>query len=312
MPKPSEVEPMNETAVVEVPRPEPIEPVERVMTWRDAVTPASRASRRRWTAVYPLLLTGAGVAVAAPHLLGLGENSGVTFGLLIVMAVVFGMLRRGTRRLTAVDHPELDERDAFARAQAFRAAYPLLLTVLILTFLALFLVLLPEIDRTTREGPNITGSESGFFVTSVGLIGVLLWGFFWAVFLPTGVLAWREPDALERETVTRARGVSEPVRDALLASALAVGLGASLVDDTSFWVLALLLVVLAALGGRARRAAGEPALSAATKGGLGVALLLIGTAFALVTVDAGLLTWLVVLFVVAAGFTLIGLALKGR
>ncbi len=48
-------------------------------------------------------------------------SSGLAWGFLIVMAVVFGMLRRGTRRLTAVDHPELDERDESARADALLA-----------------------------------------------------------------------------------------------------------------------------------------------------------------------------------------------
>ncbi len=298
---------MTETAVVGGPRPES---VKHVITWRDAVTPASRASRRRWTAVYPLLLTGGGVVVAAPQLLGLGDDSGLAWGFLIVMAVVFGMLRRGTRRLTAVDHPELDERDESARADAFRAAYPFLLAVLALSAVALFVVL-PDIDRSTRQGATITSSESGFFLTAEAMIGFLLWGFLWAVFLPTGVLAWREPDALDGETVTRERGVSEPVRDALLACALAVGLGASLLSDTSVWLLLALLLVLTALGGLARRSAGEPAVSTPTKGGLGVACLIVGGLFAVLAVGGGLLNWLVVLLAVAAGLFLIAVAVRG-
>ncbi|MDQ3647145.1 MAG: hypothetical protein M3433_00900 [Actinomycetota bacterium] len=298
---------MTQTAVVGGPRPEP---VKHVITWRDAVTPVSRASRRRWTAVYPLLLAGGGIAMAAPQLLGLGEDSDLAWGLVIVIAVVFGMLRRGTRRLTAVDHPELDERDESARADAFRAAYPFLLTVLALSALALFVVL-PDIDRSTREGATITSSESGFFLTAEAMIGFLLWGFLWAVFLPTGVLAWREPDALDGETVTRERGVSEPVRDALLASALVVGLGASLLSDTSVWLLLALLAVLTALGAIARRTAGEPAVSAATKGGLGVASLIVGPVVATLAVGGGLLNWLVVGLAVAAGLCLLALAVRG-
>ena len=37
-----------------------------------------------------------------------------------------GMLRRGTRRITALDHPDLDERDVAARNSAYRIAFPLL------------------------------------------------------------------------------------------------------------------------------------------------------------------------------------------
>ncbi len=304
---------MSETAVVGAHGPEP---VEYVMTWRDAVTPVSRASRRRWTAVYPLLLVGGGVVVASPQLLGLGDDSGVIWGLLIVMGVVFGMLRRGTRRLTAVDHPELDERDVSARADAFRAAYPLLLAVMVLSLLAL-IVVLPDLDRTTRLGPGSeysTRFDSGFFLSAQALIGLLLWGFLWAVFLPTGVLAWREPDALDRETVTGARGVSEPVRDALLASALTVGMVASVASDSSFWMLLALLLVVTALGGVARHSAGQPAVSAATKGGLGVAFLILGAVIAMVwsVGDAPVLDWLVLLLPLVAGFTLIALAIRGR
>lgn len=300
---------MSETAVVGA---HGQEPAEYVMTWRDAVTPVSRASRRRWTAVYPLLLVGGGVAVAAPHVLELGEDSGVIWGFLASMAVVFGMLRRGTRRLTAVDHPELDERDVSARADAFRAAYPLLLAVLVLSLVALFVVL-PDIDRITRDGPNSTGSEGGFFLTGEVLIGLLLWGFLWAVFLPTGVLAWREPDALDSKTVTGARGVSEPVRDALLASALAVGMCASLLSDSSFWTLLALLLMLTALGGVARHSAGQPAISAASKAGLGAAFLILGAVIAWTfVVPLSVLDWLVLLLPFAAGFTLIALAIRGR
>ena len=91
-----------------------------VVTWRDAVTPLSRASRQRWTIAYAILL-----ALLASSVVGdtfAIERTGiqaVPLVLLVALAVVFGMLRRGTRRIAALDHPDLDERDVAARNSAY-------------------------------------------------------------------------------------------------------------------------------------------------------------------------------------------------
>ena len=77
---------------------------------------------------------------------------------LVALVVVFGMLRRSTRRLTALDHPELDERDRLARDRAFRLAYPLLLAVLVISFAVLSLVLPAaaprEVAADVAAGPS--------------------------------------------------------------------------------------------------------------------------------------------------------------
>lgn len=98
-------------------------------TWRDAVTPAGRSSRRRWGALYAVLLLAGGALVATDDVpAGLSDRaaSDTTTFVLVAMAVLFGMLRRGTRSLAAIDHPKLDERDNAARDKAFRIAYALL------------------------------------------------------------------------------------------------------------------------------------------------------------------------------------------
>jgi hypothetical protein len=76
------------------------------VTWRNAVTPLSRASRRRWTACFALLLAllGAGFVSDTFAVERTGER-GTPIVLFVALPIVFGMLRRGTRRIAALDHP---------------------------------------------------------------------------------------------------------------------------------------------------------------------------------------------------------------
>ena len=101
------------------------------VTWRDAVTPLSRASRRRWTACFALLLAllGAGFVSDTFAVERTGEP-GTPIVLFVALPIVFGMLRRGTRRIAALDHPHLDERDITARNTAYRVAFPLLVLLM--------------------------------------------------------------------------------------------------------------------------------------------------------------------------------------
>jgi len=227
-----------------------------VVTWRDAVTPLSRASRRRWTLCYAALLALLAACVVDDSI-GLEKNANewihnpIPLILIIAPAVVMGMLRRGTRRITALDHPDLDERDVAARNSAYRIAFPLLglATVAGLALLAMHLAPPDEHYVQTRHD---------WLVQSVELISLGVWIGLWAIFLPTGVLAWREPDALEPESGSR--GLPEALRDGLLGFALAASIAISLITagDNGLWVF---VWALALLGVLARRAAGQPAMS---------------------------------------------------
>lgn len=231
------------------------------LTWRDAITPASRASRQRWTLAYALLLCFAGVYWWDATDAG---DSGAETLVVVALFVVFGMLRRGTRRLTAIDHPGLDERDVLARDRAFRLAYPLLLLVLLVA-LAVLLFELPDITRTTVQGDTRVLTD-GSFLGGMALPGLALWVALWAIFLPTGVLAWREPDALAPDSDPDALpfGMPEIARDALLGAALAGGLVLGLLQESDLVALLPLVGVLMLLGAVARRAAGQPPVQAAT------------------------------------------------
>ncbi len=257
----------------------------QLMTWRDAVTPLSRSSRRRWTVAYALLLLLGGLLVAAPETVvslwradaGTGDVARDTAGngwlpLLVALLIVFGMLRRGTRRLTAVDHPLLDERDLVARDRAFRLAYPLLLAVLALTAVALLMVL-PDIERTEvlSKTRNYAASsvDDGSFLTSEAVLGLVLWGGLWAVFLPTGILAWNEPDSLSTGPAWSPAGLSEPLRDALVGVSAAGALILPSVGWDGTLSLLPLIAVLTLLGALARRAAGQRPISPAMVWALG-------------------------------------------
>ena len=223
----------------------------RRATWRDAITPQGRASRRRWTLVYPALLCLSAWVTATSFW---DDGTGVGTLVVVALVIVFGMLRRSTRRLTALDHPELDERDRLARDRALRLAYPLLLAVVVISSAVLALVL-PE--AAPREVPadfprGGTVLIAGSFLQIEALIGLALWLVLWAIFLPTGVLAWREPDALEPDPGEPAAGLSEAARDGVLGGALAAGLALGLVQDVDVFALLPLIGALALLGRPAR------------------------------------------------------------
>lgn len=233
--------------------------VRRDVTWRDAVTPMSRASRRRWTLTYALLLM-----LLAADVVGdtIAPDSSLPLFVVIPAFVVFGMLRRGTRRVTAIDHPALDERDVAARDRAYRIAFPLLLLV-VLGALVLLAVSVPDIRVKTYH-----------------LVEFGLWIGLWALFLPTGVLAWREPDAVEPEA--GGGSLHEPLRDALLGLALAGAITVSVVTSQDIW--GPFVVALALLGGLARRAAGQPVMSRQRMWRVAIGIALIVAVFAVAIV----------------------------
>lgn len=247
----------------------------RDVTWRDAVTPMSRASRRRWTLTYALLLM-----LLAADVVGdtIAPDRYLPLFVVIPAFVVFGMLRRGTRRVTAIDHPALDERDVAARDRAYRIAFPLLLLV-VLGALVLLAVSVPDTQQLLRAD-YVPERDSGLWVKTYHLVELGLWIGLWALFLPTGVLAWREPDAFEQET--GGGSLQEPLRDALLGLALAGAITVSVVTSQDIW--GPFVVALALLGGLARRAAGQPVMSRQRmwRVAIGIALIVAVIAVALV------------------------------
>jgi hypothetical protein len=252
------------------------------VTWRDAVTPLSRASRRRWTACYGvLLILLAATEVDDRFTVSANHNHVLPFILLVALPVVFGMLRRGTRRIAALDHPNLDERDIAARDAAYRIAFPLLVIVALAALVLLGLAA-PSIDR---PGPG-SSSTPGTFVEAGAFIGLGVWIALWAVFLPTGALAWREPDALDSEL--GGPGMPESVRDAILGFIILGGFTADVLTDVnmSFVVLG---VSLALVGGLARRASGQSMMSRRRKWrvAIGLALIAIIAVWAIVATGGG-------------------------
>lgn len=223
------------------------------VTWRDAVTPMSRASRRRWTLTYALLLMLLAADVIED---AIAPDQYLPLFLVVPAFVVFGMLRRGTRRIAAIDHPDLDERDLAARDRAYRIAFPLL-GLVVLAGLVMLATSVPETRHLLRVDQFGAVRDSGLFVQTQDLVGLGLWVGLWALFLPTGVLAWREPDAIAPETA--GGSLHEPLRDALLGLALAGGIAISIVTSDDIW--GPFAVALALLGGLARRAAGQPVMS---------------------------------------------------
>ncbi len=256
------------------------------VTWRDAITPLSRASRRRWTAGYALLLGLLALSIVDDAFaVGRGSDEQIPLVLVAALAVVFGMLRRGTRQIAALDHADLDERDVEARNSAYRIAFPLLAAVVIGT-LALLALALPDAVRDTRALDGNVVPTDGWLLTPEALIGLGLWFVLWALFLPTGALAWREPDAVELEAPTE--NLREPLRDGLLGVAIAGGVAISLLanSDAGVWPF---VAALALLGGLGRRAAGQPMLSRQRKWrvAIGLGMIAILVVVALVTSSAG-------------------------
>lgn len=120
---------------------------------------------------------------------------------------------------------------------------------------------LPDIAHSTHLPPpdqHYVQTRHGWFLQSDELLALGGWIALWAVFLPTGVLAWREPDAIEPETSPG--GVPEWLRDALLGLALAGAVAAALIAkvDGVTWAFVAALALLGALG---RRASGQPVMS---------------------------------------------------
>lgn len=189
-------------------------------TWRDAITPAGRTSRRRWTLAYAGLLCFGAVYAGV----GGSEEGGAETLAVVALFVVFGMLRRGTR-------------------------------------------------RTVVQG-NVNVITSVTVLRAQTLMELALWAALWAIFLPTGVLAWREPDALAADPGEPTFGISETARDALLGAALAAGLALGLLQDDDVIPLLPLVGVLMLLSGFARRAAGQPQVQASTLWRVAAALVL--------------------------------------
>ena len=131
---------------------------------------------------------------------------------------------------------------------------------------------LPDVVRPPAPAPRVT--QDGSFVEPLAFLGLGLWILLWAVFLPTGVLAWREPDALESDD--DGGRLSESLRDALLGLALAGGVALVVLadSDAGLWPF---LATLALLGGLGRRAAGQPMMSRQRKirVAIGVAMILV-------------------------------------
>jgi len=228
---------------------------------------------------YALLLAATGAAVRWGEALGRGED-GYSPPLIafVGLAVVFGMLRRSTRNLTAIDHPRLDERDHSARSSAFRFAYPLLLVVMLATFAITVLGLPDAPDRTTPLGDGSTMTGSGSFLSDMLVVGLLIWGFLWAVFLPTGVLAWREPDAVTDEwEESLARGPGEGARDTILGTALVAAFALSVFAQSGGWGLVVIVAALSLLAAWTRYGSGQQPISS-NLGGLATFLMLGGAA----------------------------------
>lgn len=223
-----------------------------VITWRDAITPLTRASRRRWAVCYALLLALLAACVVDDSIGMNDQLAGIPTILIVAPLIVMGMLRRGTRRITALDHPDLDERDIEARNSAYRIALPLLALAAI-AGLVLLAVGLPDIAHSTHLPPpdqHYVQTRHGWFLQSDELLGLGLWIGLWAIYLPTGVLAWGEPDALEPDSDSRR--LPDAVRDAVLGFALAASVAISLIanSDGGFWVFVAALVLLAKLARR--------------------------------------------------------------
>jgi hypothetical protein len=191
--------------------------------WRAELTPRSRASRRRWTVVLAALLLALGACAIDDRIHdallrdGPGARS-LLYGILLL--VVFGLLRRGTRRLGRLrggQLGDLDERDTAARDRAFRTAFALFLLVVVVTVWSLNTIL-PQATRSA-EGRVLEG-----VVLDPDVVTALVaWFLAWAAFLPTAALAWREPDAPPADEDEPRPVLSELTRDGLVAASLIAG-----------------------------------------------------------------------------------------
>ncbi len=220
--------------------------------WREAITPLSRASRRRWVVAYVLLLVVTAALTGWSDALGTPQvDYAPPFVALVALFVVFGMLRRGTRQIAAFDRPSLDERDQLQLVSAFRYAYPLLLAVAAVS-LAVLVLTLPETGSQTYSvgASDVVGQR--FLLSWQALVGLIVWALFWAAFLPTAVLAWREPDPVFPEDRSDAMA-GELVRDVLLAAGLAASVYVGVTGDSSLYGLLALAAVVALVASSRRQ-----------------------------------------------------------
>jgi hypothetical protein len=117
---------------------------------------------------------------------------------------------------------------------------------------------LEQTTRSTRLDAQTTLAEAIFVIYPWALINLGLWITLWAPFLPTGTLAWRQPDALELELADGSGGFSEAIRDAVLGVALPAGPAVSLLANMNAAALRFVAALALALG---RHAAGQRAMS---------------------------------------------------
>jgi hypothetical protein len=195
----------------------------RTDPWREELTPRSRASRRRWTVVLAALLLafGAGALDDRIHDALLRDGPGARAILFVILLlVVFGLLRRGTRRLGRLRGGklgDLDERDTAARDRAFRTAFFLFLVVAVVTVWSLDSFL----PRATR---SVNGSVAdGVVLNPDDVESLVAWFLMWAAFLPTAALAWQEPDAPPADEDEPRPVLGELARDGLVAASLLAG-----------------------------------------------------------------------------------------
>lgn len=261
--------------------------------WRAELTPRSRASRRRWTVVLAALLVVLGATALDDgfHDAVFRDLDGARTLLYVLMLfVVFGLLRRGTRRLGRLRGAQLgalDERDTAARDRAFRTAFVLFLVVVVVTLWSLRTVL-----------PAAGGSAAGATGDAVLLDGdaanaLVFWFVAWAVFLPTAALAWREPDAPPADDDDPRPVLGELLRDGLVGASLLAGaaISASLPEERfeaevfvaplPFFVLA---VVVGVLHGRRHGASWRRSVFG---GGAVIALILVVAALPVLLLAAG-------------------------
>jgi hypothetical protein len=157
-------------------------------------------------------------------------------------------------------------RDLARRRDAAQPRQPAALPLLALVVIAALVVVgfaAPSDPRRVALGANSYEEIGGVFVSWEALAGLGVWIALWAVFLPTGVLAWREPDALDAEAP--GGRLPEPLRDGLLGLALAGGLAMSLLADSDIGLMAF-VAALALLGALGRRASSQPVMSRADAG----------------------------------------------
>jgi len=195
-------------------------------SWSRSVSPAGRASRRRWVMAVAFLVIGGGVVGAFG--LGGGDYGLGALALLSPYIVLAGGLQTASRNITIPWRRDLDDRDRQARGSAYVIALPIFAVAMAVSLAVLYFAL-PEVRRVGELAPGIPERQSGGFLALEDVYYFAVWCFLWVALLPPAIVAWTEPDPVEPEPgegLVR-RALTEPARDALLgvAVALAVGLG---------------------------------------------------------------------------------------